>query len=184
MTDEIKEETPTSEDTTSSENVEAEKPEESKDMQTVLKQKEHWRTKAIDPNSGKEYKVLYEEATKPKEIIPQPKSPETKTDPMEAVKISKILNKYSDDESEFLISRAGSVSYEAIKKAEEDNWTQVAIAGMREKVAKEQAIPDPGGVSRTGFRLKSNEEVAAMTPIQRRQYSEDYMKNNSASQGV
>lgn len=179
MTEEIKEETPEIEETPTPEKGEAEKPEESKDLQSAIAQKEHWREKA-----EKAEKELQELKGKPADK-PQEKPQEVKTtNPMEVVKISKILNKYSDEESEYLISRAGGMSYEAIKKAEEDPWTKVAIEAMREKVEKENSILEPSGVSKGGFKEKSVEELAEMTPSQRESYAKDFIKHQTGKSGV
>jgi len=124
--------------------------EKSKELQSALAQKEHFRKKFEDLKSQRGNPETQTGDSKPKSF-----------DPMETVKISKLLNKYTDDESEFILDRAGSSSYDAIKKATEDDWTQLAIQGMRDKVAKEKAIPgssSPSGGSVSG-------EISDDTPI-------------------
>lgn len=179
MTDEILEETPESTETPTPEGGEVEKPKESKDLQSAIAQKEHWREKA--EKAEKELQDLKGKTVEQPQAKPQ--AVET-TNPMEVVKISKILNKYSDEESEYLISRAGGMSYDAIKKAEEDPWTKVAIEGMREKVEKDNSILEPSGVSKGGFKDKTDEEIANMTKPQMEAYAKDFMKHQTGKSGV
>jgi hypothetical protein len=136
--------------------------EKSKELQSALAQKEHFR---------KKYEDLRAEKEKPESQIGTPKS----FDPMETVKISKVLNKYNDEESEFILSRAGSSSFEAIKKAEEDKWTQIAIQGMRDKVAKEQKVPTPSSPSGISGE-KTPQDIAKMTKDEHRKFVDEMEK--------
>ena len=64
-------------------------------------------------------------------------------DPLEVVKLGKALKDYSDEETEFIIRNAPSKDINGIVKAEKDPWVQSAIQATREKVAKENKVPEP-----------------------------------------
>lgn len=137
------------------ESPEPEKAEKSKEFQSAIAQKEHFREKA-----EKLEKELAELRAKPSNPSPEPKT--GNFDPIETVKIAKLLNQFNDDESEFILGRAGQSSYEAIKKAAEDKWTQVAIQGMREKVKAEVNVPSP---TSPGSRFGTKEITPETKPV-------------------
>lgn len=125
--------------------AEPEKAEESKEYKSVLAQKDHFRTKAEKAEAELEAIKAQIKEQRETEVNPQP-APVKQTssnDPMEVVKISKLLSKFGDDETELIMDRAKGQSYEAIKKAAEDEWTQLAIQAKREKAEREKAIPTP-----------------------------------------
>jgi len=107
----------------------AEKPEtQSKELQSAIAQKEHFRTK-------------YEEAKKASPNIPGG------SNPMEVVKLAKALEGYSEDEVSFITKNASDASIDSVIDATKDEWVQSAIHARREKVAKEKAIPSPSSVA-------------------------------------
>ncbi|HDY66392.1 MAG TPA: hypothetical protein ENH85_01225 [Candidatus Scalindua sp.] len=133
-----------------------ENPEQSTELQSALAQKEHFRTK-----HGKAQKEFedYKKVNPPKS---PPKPPKSKTkeeegeeepedaevweaskDPLEIIKFNKTLQKYSEEETEFIMRNAPTKNLEGIIKATEDPMVQAAIQGMRDKVAKENKVPPP-----------------------------------------
>jgi len=171
--DMVETETPTSNqgELGAPETPEPEKVEQSKDLQSALAQKEHWRKKAEEAEA------------KLRSATPQVSTSNT-SDPMETVKISKILSKYNDEESEFILERAGKVSFDAIKRAEEDKWTQTAINAMREKVAKENKIPAPGSSSPFGTTEKSPQEIQNMSREEHMKLEAKVVKERLGGRGI
>jgi len=110
----------------------AEKPEEkSKELQSALAQKEHFRKKV-----GTLEKQLKSKGNEPEEWI-------TTNDPLEVVRLGKALNNYSEEETEFIIRNASTKDIDGILKAEKDSMVQAAIQSTREKVARESKVPEP-----------------------------------------
>jgi hypothetical protein len=118
---------------------------ESKDLQSALAQKEHFREKV---------EKLQKELEEVKSKVPEKKNPEKtpeenveiwemSNDPLEVVELGKVLSDYSKEETEFVLRNAPTRNLEGIKKAVEDPMVQTAIQGMREKVKKEQQVPEP-----------------------------------------
>lgn len=64
-------------------------------------------------------------------------------DPLEVVRLGKALKDYNEEETEFIIRNSPSKDIEGIMKAEKDPWVQAAIKAQREKVARENKIPEP-----------------------------------------
>jgi hypothetical protein len=126
--------------------VQAEKPEE-KSVEQVDKldpeiqrrdaQIKHWRDKA----EKLEKQVPKAES---KEDVEEWKAP---SDPLEVVKLGKVLKDYDEQETEFIIKNASSRDIEGIIKAEKDEMVQFAIKSRREKVTKENKVPLPSGSS-------------------------------------
>jgi len=121
-----------------------EKPEENKDLQSALAQKEHYKTKF--EKSEADNKTLREEKSKVnnKEVAEQ-----ITQDPLEIVKLTKALGSFSEDEVEFILKNADGKTPEDIVKATKDEWVQTAITAKREKVANENNIPAPSSPSTT-----------------------------------
>jgi len=105
-------------------------------------------------------KVLEEEMEK---IKPSSKAEEGKqneeeveewsapTDPIEIVRLGKVLNGYSEEEIEFIMRNAPTRDVEGIIGATKDPWVQAAIKAQREKVAKENKTPEPSSPTHTPF---------------------------------
>ena len=119
----------TGEDTTLNE-YEDDQPQEELDPRTLQAQKNHWRSKAIDESTGKTYKELYEEATKP---TPQPKSEEPKPDvtPKPTVDPEAIKSElreelrleaqgYNDDEKEVIMKASKALGVLPTEAAKDD----------------------------------------------------------------
>jgi hypothetical protein len=107
--------------------------ETSKELQSALAQKEHFRKK-------------YEKAKTELESKPTVNLPPSQN-PMEVVKLAKALEGYNNDEIEFITKNASDNSINGVIEATKNEWVQSAIQARREKVAKEQAIPGPSGPS-------------------------------------
>lgn len=139
MEEEEKEnETPKNEEEEESSETPEEKTEEksdSKELQSALAQKEHFR---------KKYEKAQEELSKlnvPQETKDASKQPEQ--NPMEIVKLAKALEKFNEDEIEFITRNATDKSVDGILKASKDEWVNDAITARREKVAKEKKNIEP-----------------------------------------
>jgi hypothetical protein len=113
-----------------------ENPEEkSKELQSALAQKEHFRQK-------------FEEAQKKLEQLEKKSPQETPKetdfqDPLKTVRLAKALQDFSEEEAEFVLRHAKSSDPEDIIKATQDEWVRDAIQARREKVKKQQAVPEP-----------------------------------------
>ena len=69
---------------------------------------------------------------------------EAPSDPLEVVKLGKVLKDYTEEETEFIIRNAPTKNIDGIINAEKDEMVQLAIKSKREKVAKEKhLIPLP-----------------------------------------
>ena len=117
--------------------------EKSKELQSALAQKEHFREKAEKFEAR--VKELEEKAN-PNEPFSKGETPQS---PLDIVKLGKALNKYDETEVDFIIRNAQDKSPEGIIKASQDEWVKDAIQARREKVAKEQKIPAPSAPSGT-----------------------------------
>ncbi len=138
---------------------EAEKPKEkSKDLQSALAQKEHYRSKLEKADADK------------KALEDKLKGFNSKTtgDPMEAVRLGKALADISEEEADIVITYAKgkfnnlNPTPEQIIQASKDKWVTTAIKAEREKVAGENKTPEPSSPSST-FGGKTPEEVEKMS---------------------
>jgi hypothetical protein len=133
----------------------AEKTEDkSKELQSALAQKEHFREKV-----DKLEKEL--EKFKPKEHKQEPKEEvwEATGDPMESVRLGKSLKDFSEEETEFIIRNAPTKNVEGIIKASKDEWVLAAIEKQREKVAAENKTPAPSSPSPSNTYKTAEEAV-------------------------
>ncbi len=147
------------------------------DVQSVLAQKEHFRTKAEKLESE-----LNELKNKP---APTPTATQA-VDPLEVVKLGKAVADYDEDETSFIIRNAKDKSPKGIIDASRDEWVQTAIKARREKVAKEKQILGPSSPGATPtFSPKSPQEIAKMPKEEYDKYL-DNLKNSvpSTNQGI
>jgi hypothetical protein len=181
----LENETPKNEEeTTTPEGGEPEKVDKSKDLQSALAQKEHFREKV--EKLQKEVEGLKNNPPKVPSLKTNEKVEEWKAseDPLAIVKLTKVLKDYNEDETEFILKNAPSRDIEGIAEAIKNPYVQSAIQAMREKVASEQATPEPSGVNSGKFKIKSAEEIETMTPQQRREYAEEFMRYKAKGSGV
>lgn len=149
----------------------AEKPEKSIDVQSVLAQKDHFRTKL--EKSEAEKKVLEE---KLKGFTSQ-----ITGDPMEAVRLGKALKDTSEEEADVIITYAKGKfntlkpTPEQIIQASKDEWVTTAITAKREKVAGENKTPAPSSPSTT-LGGKTPEEVEKMDSKTFAKYARENLK--------
>jgi len=99
----------------------------------------------------KEVKPLVEEKSEEQEIKTE------SNDPRDIVRLAKALEGYSEEEVNFIYRNAEDNELESIIKATKDEWVVDSITTRREKVAKEDKIPESGEV-------QSEEAVKGMTP--------------------
>ena len=125
---------------------------------------------------AKELKAKLEKSEK----APRGDSP---IDVFDLAKTVSALRDYSVDElgDIQMIARAKGISPEEAVKTEE---AQLIITARREKVAKNKAIPDPSNVSSGGFKVKSQAEIAELSPVEHRAYAEEYTRRKGMGQGV
>ena len=124
------------------------------DVQSVLAQKEHFRTKAEKLETE-----LNELKNKPAPVA----NPTQGIDPLEVVKLGKAVAAYDEEETSFIIRNAKDKSPKGIIDASKDEWVQTAITARREKVAKEKQILGPSSPGSTPtFTPKSPSEIGKM----------------------
>lgn len=166
--------------------VPEEKTEENQDLlkkfQTVEAQKEHWREKAV------KFETELTEAKKQipakAEIKEEPKAP-LQQDPRDIVRLAKALSGYSDEEVNFIYKNAKDVNLDSIIEATKDPWVKSAIDSTREKVAKENKIPEsslvPGGKANKVI----TDEVMKNDPDAHKKAFEEFMKTGqNQEQGI
>lgn len=129
--EETEEETETPEETPQEEKPEAE-PEKSKELQSALAQKKHYKEKA-----DKAQKELDKFKKASDTNLPSP------ANPMEVVKLAKALEGYSEEEVSFISRNASGDSIDDIINATKDDWVKTAIQSKRDKVELEKATPSP-----------------------------------------
>ena len=129
---ETEKETPQTPETETLETPEGDNPLETKELQSALAQKEHFREKFEKAN-----KQLSELQAKPNSDLPLSQNP------MEVVKLAKALEGFNEDEVEFITRNASDKSIDGIISATKDEWVDTAIQAKREKVEKEKQIPEP-----------------------------------------
>jgi hypothetical protein len=140
------------EDTTSEnefEDVQLDNEDNGVDAVALQKQKEHWRSKAVDKESGKTYKELYEEATKIKEQLAKPKEKVSKNDESESLREEltrvRLESKgFNDDEQDVILKASKALGITAVEAAKDDIVIG-KINAMREEIKTNNAIPSPSG---------------------------------------
>lgn len=159
------EETP---ETPQEEKPEGEKPEKSKELQSALAQKDHWRKKAED--AEKQLSTLKKE--KPPESASEGVKDEWKS------KVEFLLQnqeaKYSEEEFDHIaiVSTQQDVSLDEAAK-QEDEYIQF----KREKVADKNKIP--ASSSSGGFSEKSEEDIRKMSEEDFKKYLEEQSKKDT-----
>ena len=135
----------------------------------------HWRDKAAK---------LEEEN---KKLNPQPApnpQPEQKAyDPFEAVRLGKVLQGFSEEETDFILRNSKSKSIEDIQKSVQDEMVQFAITSRREKVKKENNVPSPSGSS-GNVNEKSPDEIAKMSREEHIAYEKQISESQRSTQGI
>ena len=141
----------------------------SKDLDSALAQKEHFRTK---------FEELEKKQKEPNKIVEQ-----KSYDPFEAVKLGKVLDGYDEGETDFILRNAKSKSIEDITKAVQDEMVQSAIKSRREKVVREGKVPNPSSSS-GGFVEKSPEDVEKMSRDEHKKYAQELEKRQGSGEGI
>lgn len=118
------------------------------DVETLMRQKKHWREKAVDPKTGKTYKTLYEEAQKKEkpDVSQKPSSPSFNPDLIET-KVDLRLAGHSKAEIDFMETYAKGKGKKLSEIVNDEN-IKTAIEAMRNKSKSDQGTPPPS--SRTG----------------------------------
>jgi len=110
-----------------------------KEKQTLLAQKEHYRTK-VEKLEAK-LKELQPEAK------PAQKQEGSTYDPLEIVKLGQAVKDFSTEELEFVIKVAKSSDPKDIISASNDEWVKRAITSQREELVKNNKVPNPSSPS-------------------------------------
>jgi hypothetical protein len=148
-------------------------------LQSALEQKTHFREK-------------YEEAQKAIEELqkgaPKDKKVETEgvnVDPLEIVKLSKVLKDYNEEEVEFILTNSKDKSPEAILKTLENEYVQAGIEKMREKVAEKDKVPAPTSPKSVITKGKTADEIADMPKDDHKKlFEEDLKRREGGGAGV
>jgi len=124
----------------------------SKELQSALAQKEHFKAKF--EQSQKEIEEL-------KKVKPIPSGePKKESTPIEMVRLARALEGFSEEEVDFITRNATEKSIDGIINASKDEWVRTAIQARREKVERESKTPEPSTKQGVG---ESNKELKDMT---------------------
>jgi len=158
--------------------AEPEKAEQSKDLQSALAQKEHFRTKLE--------KVEVEKRALEEKLRGGGQGNIMPIDPLEVVKLGKALNQYDESEVDFIIRNASDKSPEGIIRASKDEWVSTAIQAKREKVEKSKKIPSPSGIASGEFlEERGTREIAKMSDEEYAKYREKLVaREEQRGQGI
>jgi len=152
------------------ETSEPEKTDQSKDLQSALAQKEHFRKKYED--SLTKIKKL-EKSDKVSPDMPAP------SNPMEVVKLAKALEGYNENEVDFIVRNASDKSIDGIIDATKDEWVETAIKAKREKAEGDKKTPSPSSPSSV-IGGKTEEDLEKMDNDKFAKYVKDAMKGGRA----
>ena len=153
-----------------SKQTEEENPEEkSKDLQSALAQKEHFRKKHEE--SLKKIAIL-EKSGKVSSDMPSP------SNPMEVVKLAKALEGYNENEVDFIVRNASDKSIDGIIDAVKDDWVKTAIEAKRGKVEGENKTPSPSSPS-SKIGGKTEEELEGMDDKKFAKFVNDNVEDKS-----
>lgn len=132
-----------------------ETPVESKEIQSLQAQKNHFKEKYEKAET--ERKVMEDKLNA---AINKPRSGETVgVDALDFIKLGKKLQDYSDVEIDFATNYAKSKNPEAILEALDDEMVQLAIQSKREKVEKERKALAPNSTQSNDDQPRSMEEI-------------------------
>lgn len=123
----------------------------SKDLQSALAQKDHFRTKAEE---AEKLKLELEEKLKSKDG----ESKGTAIDPLEIATFTSAVKDYSVEELEFIMKNATDKSTKGIIAAAQDEMVQMAIQGKRIKVAEEKKVLATTNKQKDAEKPKSTED--------------------------
>jgi len=155
------------------------------DPQSALAQKEHWRNKAVDPETGKTYKELLEEKEKASAPAPAPQ-PEKKETPEDFQKKQDFLWKHTDKKytpEEFAhIKGVADSQGKSLDEAAESEESYIDF--QRTKVANEKNVPTPSfpGSPAAGDEIPSHEKIDNMTEEDFRKEEERVHKSGQGGQ--
>jgi len=145
--------------------------EKSKDLQSALAQKDHYRTKLEKAEADK--KALEEKL--------KGFSSQATGDPMEAVRLGKALAEHSEEEADIIITYAKGKfnnlkpTPEQIIQASKDEWVKAAISAQREKVRSENKTPAPSSPSPI-IGGKTAEDISKMSTAEFSKMAREQMK--------
>lgn len=158
-----------------SDETKSEKTGKSKDLESALAQKKHYREKL--EKAERELEELKSKMT------PKEGKKLSNLEPMSVVRLAKALGDYTEDEVEFITRNAKGDNPEDIIEASKDEWVQSAITSRREKVAKERQTPDPSSPS-VGSRKVSFDKLKDMDDKQFREFFNKQKNRRANRAGV
>jgi len=149
---------------------------QAKDLQSALKQKEHYRDKYEDALIKLKD---FEKKNKTKSNIELGEA-----SPLDVVKLGKALNDYSEEEVDFIIQNARSKDVNGILSASKNEWVKDAIEARRQKVENEnkKPAPSPPGFTPSG---KSFQEIKDMDDADFYEFHNKHVeKSGKKKQGI
>lgn len=126
------------------------------------------------------FKKVNDELTKYKS---QPKETPNANLTLEAIKVGKKLEKYSEDEIDSIAKIIKSDNPNDILAALDNDFIKQGIQSERRKVAEKNKIPAPGSSSPFGSMRKSPEEIQKMSKEEFQAYEERMVKSRK-EQGI
>lgn len=164
----------TEEETGTPEETQPEKAEKSKELQSALAQKDHYRKKYSDALAKME-KLKKSDSVSSDMPIP--------TNPMEVVRLAKSLEGYSESEVDFIIRNAPDKSIDSVINTTNDDWVKTAISAKREKVEKEKKTPDPSSPSSV-LNGKTGEDLEKMDDKEFSKWAKENMSSGRGRTGI
>jgi len=119
-----------------------------KKIQTLAAQRKVWKEKAVDPESGKTYRELFEEGKAAQETAPEQSEKPSDFDSL-ADNLA-VLRDLNTEEVNKLRGEAKDLGTDPIKYIQ-SNGGQARLAQIRAEQKSEDATPDP---TSTGFNVK------------------------------
>lgn len=140
-------------------------------------QKEHFRNKYEKEKTDRESLLKELEIAKKKAPLGD------KTEWQEKVDFLLVHKDISKEEFEIIsaLAKGKGSSLEDVMSSKD---TQEYIEFQREKVAKTNAIPTSSGATIGSFKIKTQEEIANMTPEQHKAYTDEFNKRKRKEMGV
>ena len=106
------------------------------------------------------------------------------SDPLEIVKLGKVLKDYDENETEFIIRNASSKDIDGIVKAEKDPMVQAAITATRDKVAKESKVPTPSSPSSVAETFDAEKAVKEGSELEEVTKRYEKLKESGMGEGM
>lgn len=103
---------------------------------------------------------------------------------LEAIKVGKKLEKYSEDEIDSVAKIIKSSNPNDILAALDNDYIKQGIETARAKVAEQNKVPAPGSAASLGFGGKTSADIANMSKEEFQAYEQQVVKERGRSQGI